>query len=94
MPAIADCLIENCSVGGLGPCESGGAGGGIGLIRGCDAKIINSTIRDNSGYYNSFGGGIYCRHSSAVVSQCDISFNTAPGNMSGGGVYCTVHRRG
>lgn len=87
-PAIIDCLIENCTAGGFGLAESGGCGGGIGLIRDCNAKISNCIVRDNSGYYNSYGGGIYCRLSSATITSSDISFNSARGNMNGGGVYC------
>jgi hypothetical protein len=87
-PAIVDCLMENCTAGGLGACESGGRGGGIGLIRASDAKISNCRIRNNSGYYNSYGAGIYCWQSSAAMNGCELSSNTAPGNVQGGGLYC------
>ena len=87
-PAIIDCLIEDCTAGGFGSAESRGRGGGIGLIRGCEAKISNCIVRNNSGHYDSYGGGIYSRRSSAVISSCDISFNSAKGSSSGGGVYC------
>jgi len=87
-PLIIDCRITENKAGGLGSGRSGGKGGGIGLIRGSDARIINCIIRNNSGYYNSFGGGIYIRSSSAGIVGCDISSNTAEGNITGGGVYC------
>ncbi|UCG56886.1 MAG: right-handed parallel beta-helix repeat-containing protein [Phycisphaerales bacterium] len=87
-PTIVDCAVEGCTAGGFGSSRSGGRGGGIGLIRDCNAKISNCIIRGNSGYYNSHGGGIYCRQSSAVINDCDISSNKAPGNIEGGGLYC------
>jgi len=87
-PVILGCVIEQCSAGGFGPAESGGRGGGIGLVGASDVTISACTIQDNSGYYNSFGAGIYCEQSSAVVSGGTISDNTAPGNLQGGGAYC------
>jgi parallel beta-helix repeat protein len=87
-PVIVDCVIEYCTAGGFGNSRSGGRGAGIGLIRGCKAQISNCILRENSGYYNSYGGGIYCRRSSATIKNCDISFNSARGNITGGGVYC------
>ena len=87
-PTIIDCIIEDCRAGGVGPAESGGRGAGIGLIRGSDATILHSQIKDNSGYYNSLGAGVYCWRSSAFFSNCDISNNTAQGNVQGGGAYC------
>jgi len=86
-PTISGCTIMNCRSGGLGSGRSGG--GGIGLIRRCDARIINCEVRENSGYYNSHGGGLYCRNSSARVIGCNISDNRAEGNIDGGGVYCS-----
>jgi len=88
-PAITDCTIAYCDVGGLGFCLSGGYGGGIGILRECTPSITNCTIRDNSGYYNSEGGGIYCCDSSPEISGCTISGNNAKGNISGGGIYCS-----
>ena len=87
-PTIIDCVIEDCRAGGAGPAESGGRGAGIGLIRSSNATILHSKIRNNSGYYNSFGAGVYCWQSSAFFSNCDISSNTAQGNVQGGGAYC------
>lgn len=87
-PTIVKCLIEDCRAGGFGPCESGGRGGGIGLIRRCNVRISKCRIIKNLGYYNSFGGGIYCHRSTAKVFKCNISLNSAEGNINGGGVYC------
>jgi len=87
-PVIVGCVIEQCSAGGFGPAESGGRGGGIGLVAASDVTISACTIRDNSGYYNSFGAGLYCEQSSAVISGCTIGNNTAPGSLQGGGAYC------
>ncbi|UCG46304.1 MAG: right-handed parallel beta-helix repeat-containing protein [Phycisphaerales bacterium] len=90
-PTIVDCLVENCTAGGFGAAKSGGRGGGIGLIRGANARVIDCVVRSNAGYFNSFGGGIYCRRSSALISNCEISFNnpvTENAGMLGGGVYC------
>ena len=87
-PTIIDCVIEDCQAGGFGQAGSGGRGAGIGLIRGSDATILHSKIRNNSSYDNSFGAGIYCWRSSAFFSNCDISNNTAQGNVHGGGAYC------
>jgi len=85
---IANCVIEECHAGGFGNSRSGGYGCGIGLIRNCNAKIEECIIRNNLGYYNSCGGGIYCQNSSALIQGCDISDNRAPGNLEGGGIYC------
>ncbi len=88
-PTIIDCVIEDCRAGGAGLAESGGRGAGIGLIRSSDTTmILNSQIRNNSAYYNSFGAGVYCWRSSAFFSNCDISHNTAEGNVQGGGAFC------
>lgn len=87
-PTIMDCVIEDCRAGGGGLAESGGRGGGIGLIRGSNATILHSQIKNNSGYYNSLGAGIYCWRSSAFFANCEISNNTAQGNVQGGGAYC------
>ena len=57
-------------------------------MRDSDARIINSKIRQNAGYYNSRGAGIYCWQSSAWLANCDISDNNAQGNIDGGGLYC------
>ena len=87
-PTIIDCVIEDCRAGGAGLAESGGRGAGIGLIRGSDATILHSQIKENSGYYNSLGAGVYCWRSRAFFANCDISYNTAQGNVQGGGAYC------
>jgi hypothetical protein len=85
---VVNCIIEDCTAGGHGPAESGGYGGGIGLIKDCNAKIKNSIIRSNSGYYNSYGGGLYCRNSSVMLNSCTIALNRGRGNIYGGGAYC------
>lgn len=85
---IIDCVIEDCRAGGVGSARSGGRGAGIGLIRGSEATILHSQIRDNSGYYNSLGAGIYCWRSSAFFANCVISHNSAQGNVQGGGAFC------
>jgi hypothetical protein len=85
---IANCVIEECHAGGFGNSRSGGFGGGIGLIRSCNAKIEECIIRNNVCYYNSLGGGTYCQNSSALIQGCDISGNRAPGTLEGGGIYC------
>ncbi|MBC8217631.1 MAG: right-handed parallel beta-helix repeat-containing protein [Planctomycetes bacterium] len=91
-PIIVDCLIEDCTAGGCGPAESGGRGGGIGLIRQTDAKINNCIIRNNTLYHNGSGAGIYARRAAAVVTNCEISSNgprVEDGFMIGGGVYAS-----
>ena len=87
-PTIIDCVIEDCQAGGLGQNSSGGLGAGIGLTSGSNATILHSKIRNNSGYYDSLGAGVYCWRSSAFFSNCDISHNTAQGNVQGGGAFC------
>ena len=94
VPTIIDCVIEHCQAGGLGAGESDGHGAGIALIRGSEsmtineAMIINCKIKENVGYYNSRGAGVYCWQSEARLANCDISFNSAQGNIQGGGIYC------
>ena len=84
-PTIIDCVIEDCQAGGSGQAGSGG-GGGVGLIRSSDVTILYSQIRDNSS--SRSGAGVYCRQSSALFSNCDISHNTAQGSVQGGGIFC------
>ncbi len=88
-PTIIDCLIENCSAGGFDQAGAGGRGGGIALFRTSDATILHTQIRNNSSYNNSYGAGVYCQQTSALFSNCDISFNAAQGNVQGGGVFCS-----
>jgi len=87
-PTIANCVITECTAGGFGPAESGGRGGGVGLIRQSNAMLANCVIENNTGYYNSFGAGIYCWESAAVIAGCRITHNSAPGRLDGGGAYC------
>jgi hypothetical protein len=87
-PVIVDCVIEDCRAGGRGSAGTGGYGAGIGLIRGSDATIINSSITGNVGYYDSRGAGLYCWQSSAELTNCNISYNYAQGDIEGAGLYC------
>lgn len=87
-PVIIGCTVDRCKAGGFGSSDSGGFGGGIGLIRGSNAKIIDCIVRNNSGYYNSAGGGIYSSNSSAKIMNCEIYENKTIGNIKGGGLYC------
>ncbi len=91
-PAIIDCLIEQCSAGGFGPAESGGRGGGIGLIRGANAKINNCVIRNNTVYHNGLGAAIYARRAAAAITNCEISSNgprSENGFVTGGAAYAS-----
>jgi parallel beta-helix repeat protein len=87
-PTIVDCRIKECHAGGQGSAQSGGRGAGIGLIRGCDATIIDCTITQNVAFQDSLGAGVYCWQSNARLVGCDVSFNRAPGSLKGGGFYC------
>lgn len=87
-PTIIDCVIEQCRAGGQGTAGSGGFGAGIGLIRDSDAEIMNCRIKDNEGYINSLGGGVYCWQSEIFLAGCTVSSNRASGNIKGGGLYC------
>jgi hypothetical protein len=87
-PVIMDCVIENCRAGGQGSAASGGFGAGIGLIRDSDARIINTKITGNAGFYSSRGAGVYCWKSSVWLSDCNISGNAAQSGLQGGGLYC------
>ena len=86
-PMIEDCVIEECITGGLGTAASGGRGGAIGLIGNSNATITNCIIRGNSGYYGSYGAGLYFQQSTGTVVGCTISDNTAF-SVRGGGAYC------
>ncbi len=87
-PTIVECTIEQCVAGGFGESRSGGRGGAIGLLGLSDATITNCTIRNNNGYYNGYGAGLYIWQSTAVVAGCTFSGNVAPGSIQGGGAYC------
>jgi hypothetical protein len=88
-PVIVDCVIEQCTAGGFGAAQSGGRGGGVGLIAQANATLANCVIRDNVAYSNSFGAGLYCADSTATVAGSVITGNSAPGSIRGGGAYCT-----
>ncbi|MBN1844451.1 MAG: right-handed parallel beta-helix repeat-containing protein [Sedimentisphaerales bacterium] len=86
---IRHCRILDCRAGGVGPCESGGLGGGIGLVHTAGLEIHDSAICRNNGYYNSHGGGIYVKRSPDVtITRSTIAGNSADGNITGGGLYC------
>ncbi len=90
-PTIVNCLVEACIAGGFGPMESGGKGAGIGVLRAGSVRIADSVVRNNTGYYNSRGGGLYCRKASVSVHNTNISLNggvTEHASLHGGGVYC------
>lgn len=87
-PTISDCVITDCTAGGLGSASSGGRGAGIGIIGQSNVAIANCTVANNTAYYDSQGGGIYCWESSAVIAGTAIVNNTAPGTLTGGGLYC------
>jgi hypothetical protein len=82
---IIDCMIADCYAGGIGIWRSGGYGAGIALIKQSKAKIINCTIRDNHGWWNSSGGGIICLDSNPVLTNCTLTGNKA--FCCGGGMY-------
>lgn len=87
-PTISNCTIRECIAGGFGADATGGRGGAIGLIGQSGATIVNCTIENNTAYYDSLGGGLYCWESVATVAGTRIAGNVAPGSLIGGGVYC------
>lgn len=87
-PIIIDCVIEDCQAGGFGQATSGGRGAGIAFSSNSDAIMLHSQIKNNSGYYNTLGSGIYCWRSSVFFSYCYISNNSAQGSIRGGGAFC------
>ena len=86
-PQIAECVIRECDAGGFGLAESGGRGGAIGLLGCSNVTITNCVLRDNLGYYNSFGAGLYAQRSVVIVANCTLAANSAP-SVRGGGAYC------
>ncbi len=83
-PYIADCIIQNCSSD-----SSGGFGAGIALIEDSNVVLVNTIIQSNTGNGYSYGGGLYCSQSRAVLAGCEIRNNTrsTSGNLTGGGIY-------
>ena len=77
-------LLEYCVI-------SGSDQGGIEFNH-CSPTIRHSTVRDNlkdTAHYQ--GGGICCRYSNCLISDCDILGNSAMYSGiygEGGGVYC------
>ncbi|MBN2314078.1 MAG: right-handed parallel beta-helix repeat-containing protein [Sedimentisphaerales bacterium] len=88
-PTIIDCVIEDCSAGGHGTSGTGGFGAGIGIIRDSDVTMINCTIKNNMGYDESLGGGVYCWQSTVTMTGCTIASNSATvtRTLKGGGLY-------
>jgi len=91
-PMITNCVIHECVAGGYGAAASGGQGGAIGLVEQSNAMITTCVIEDNAGYHNSYGAGLYCWESAAVISGCRIAGNEASGDLDGGGAYCAGAR--
>ncbi|MBN2591510.1 MAG: right-handed parallel beta-helix repeat-containing protein [Sedimentisphaerales bacterium] len=85
-PLISDCIIQNCKSD-----LSGGYGPGIALLEDSNAIIVNTIIQNNTGYNNSYGGGLYCSQSRVILANCEIRNNTksSTGNLTGGGIYAT-----
>ena len=78
-PTITDCTITaNSAISD---------GGGIYCENRSSPSISNCSITENSafGQYGK-GGGIFCKFSSPVISDCLIAGNTS---VEGGGVHCT-----
>jgi len=86
-PTIIDCLIKDCRAGGQGTSGTGGFGAGIGMMRDSVVEMINCQIRDNMGYRDSLGGGVYCWQSRVTMTGCTIASNSATGTLKGGGLY-------
>ncbi len=84
---IGSCRIAGCHAGGLGPAESGGRGGGIGLVHTAEFVIQDCLIQKNLGYYNSRGGGIFAYGAEVSINHSVLAGNHADGNMIGGGLY-------
>ncbi|MBN1806813.1 MAG: right-handed parallel beta-helix repeat-containing protein [Sedimentisphaerales bacterium] len=87
-PLIFGCTVERCEAGGFGTAQTGGYGAGIAIIKGSDARIVNSVIESNTAYNDSLGAGVYCWRSEVMLSGCEISFNEAQVDVEGGGLYC------
>jgi hypothetical protein len=91
-PTIVDCVIEQCFAGQSSQPDS--RGGAIALLGALNAytpaTISKCIIRGNTGSdtYTSFGAGLYFQQSVAIVAECTISDNTAPGALQGGGACC------
>jgi len=91
---IRDCTItDNIALGHWS--DGVGWGGGICCV-GAAPTIVDCNISSNivEGEYGDSGGGIYCSNSSAKISGCTITGNSATGGgdwnkpHNGGGIYC------
>ena len=91
-PIITDCEITECIAGGLGAAAGGGYGAAIGLIGQSDVTISRCAIEDNSAFNGSYGAGLYCWESTAVLSGCRLVGNSASWTVTGGGAYCAGAR--
>jgi len=67
-------------------------GGGISCNSSSSPIIVGNTIIENTaaGYLTSYGGGISCWYSSAIIDSNIISNNiaTAPSDIYGDGIFC------
>ena len=86
-PTITNCTISRNSAR-IEACDYTSRGGGIYINEESSPTITNCTISENEANY---GGGIYCRSSSATIRNCMIVGNEVfPGAYSGGdgaGIY-------
>jgi hypothetical protein len=103
-PTIANCIIRNCSAsfgGGIGVAEaqpvisgctitgcSAVRGAGIALLAQSDAIITDCVVENNTATGTSYGAGLYCWESAAVVGGSRIANNGTTGRLIGGGAYC------
>ncbi|MBN1362595.1 MAG: right-handed parallel beta-helix repeat-containing protein [Sedimentisphaerales bacterium] len=101
-PTITNCIIQNCSAavgGGIGALGAAPAiidcaitdcsatyGGAIGLTGVSNATIARSEITGN---FATYGAGIYCQDSLALIGDCRISGNGSSATTNGGGAFCT-----
>ena len=68
-PTIKNCIIKNNT--------TQGRGGGICLLNGPGANIINCLIVSNTASVSEYGGGISCKSSNPNIVNCTISGNSA-----------------
>lgn len=71
---VSNCLLDNNF--------ADNDGGGLALIKDCQATVTNTVIRENTGML--FGGGIYIRRDSSELIDCEIHTNLS---RFGGGVF-------
>ena len=81
--------VSNCTITGNLAIFQGGGIGGSPIVDHC-------TISNNRAEYGGHGGGIYCKSSNSVVSNCTITGNSVKSGYQfeewvdgkGGGIYC------